>query len=86
MRILTPHEWMVRCLFAHFKMSSRLDVFVIAHRNQNMPEGAEAARIDCAHYEGGGYLPPYVQAEFYAVFPWNRSFDLEENPQQLAAE
>ncbi len=82
-RVLTPYEWMVRCLLGHFKVESPVEVFIVSHRRQNMSEGAEAARLDYRNYEENGYLPPYVVAEFYEAFPWNK-----EKPESelLAAE
>lgn len=85
-RILSQDEWMLRCLIAHLNVRSRLEVFVITHQRQNMSGGPEVARVDSKLYDEGGHLPPYVVAEFYVAFPWNKPVEAEESTALLAAE
>ncbi len=83
-RILTPSEWQLRCLLSYFKTEDRCKVFIECHKRQNMSGGAETAKFDYRLYEECGQIPPYVVAEFYTAFPWNRRDDGDD--ELLAAE
>lgn len=70
--ILSPEEWMIRCLMDFWHLVERQDVFIRAYGEQNMSGGMCVAIVDYARYKEDGNVPAYVQGAFMDAFPWNK--------------